>query len=522
MKQSKRIAINAVSSWAGIFANAVVLIFLTKFLLNRLGSERFGMFRYVITIQGSLLFLDLGLGGTLNRFVSRFLAIDNLQKLNAAISFATLLFLGLGVVAGLILSCLGFFLPNLVVGCSPELYRSGLLLMVCIGGTLAIRFWGYAPRGVLFGSQRYDVVNIILTSSAFLRAVVITVLFLVIRSSGLVTIGLCFLGCAALETILMWIFAKWEYPHMRLGLEMMDKATVKEVIGFSVWVLLMGVTTMLIVNMPVFFVGRLYGSVYVAFYSLSVLVISQIQQISGGFAFVLIPVAGKYGLSEDRSILKDIMVRGTKFCAMMCFPLGATVTILAQPLFEWFKEGFGWTWVLLAIMMPAMLVRTTQRVSFSVLMGAGSVKWLALGQIILVLVIGLLSWLFAVYFNMRLYGIALGSAIPVFLFSVIFGPVYACRQIGINWRGYLARAYGHILLCTLPSAALGLVFIRVIYPEGLFMICIEGLLCLGLFAVCAWRFTLTVTERDQVLALFRRSVVQSEVPNSTSEEEQVG
>ena len=521
MKQSKRIAINTASSWAGMFANAAVLIFLTKFLLNRLDSEQFGMLRYVITIQGSLLFLDLGLGATLNRYVSRFLAIDNQQKLNAAISFVALLFLGLGVVAGLILSCLGFFLPNLVVGCSPELYRSGLLLMVCIGGTLAIRFWGYVPRGVLFGSQRYDVVSIIFTGAALLRAAVITVLFLVIRSSGLITIGLCFLGCAIVETALMWIFAKWEYPQMRLGLEMIDKAIVKEVVGFSVWVLLLGVTTMLIANMPTFFAGKLYGSEAVTFLSLTILVLGQIQRISGGFAFALVPVAGKYGVLKDQNVLKDIMVRGTKFCAMMCFPIGVIAAIFGQPLFEWFKEGLGWTWTLLAIMMFPVLIQTSQRVPTSVLKGAGSVKGVALGQAVLVIAIGLLSFLFAVYFNMKLYGIALGTAIPILIFEATFKPAYACRQFGMKWTSYLARAYGRVLLCTLPSAAAGLFLVRMIYPEGLFMICIEGLLCLGLFAVCAWRFALTVKERDQVLALFRRSVIQNEVPNGASGEEQV-
>ncbi len=87
MQQSKRIAINTLSSWIGMFANAAVLIFLTKFLLNRLGPVKFGMLRYVLTIQGSLLFLDLGLGATLNRFVSQLLAANDVWQLNAKISF---------------------------------------------------------------------------------------------------------------------------------------------------------------------------------------------------------------------------------------------------------------------------------------------------------------------------------------------------------------------------------------------------------------------------------------------------
>ena len=170
MRQSKRIAINALSSWGGIFANAAVLIFLTKFLLNRLSSEEFGMLRYVITMQGSLIFLDLGLGVALNRFVSRFLATKEVRRLNATISLIFLLYLGLGTVAGLAMTGLGLLLPSLITGCTAELYASGFWLMVCMGAALAMRFWGYAPRGVLWGIQRYDIVTIILAVGAVLRA----------------------------------------------------------------------------------------------------------------------------------------------------------------------------------------------------------------------------------------------------------------------------------------------------------------------------------------------------------------
>jgi O-antigen/teichoic acid export membrane protein len=353
-----------------MFANAAVLVFLTKFLLNRLGPDRFGMFRYVVTIQGSLLFLDLGLGATLNRFVSRLLALKDMGRLNAAISFTSLLFFGLGIIAGLTMTSIGFILPSLVLGCTDELYARGLLLMACMGATLATRFWGYAPRGVLFGAQRYDVVNIVQSGTAILRAVTIVILFLMTESAGLVTIGLCFLACAVVDTSLMWMFARRQLPSLRLGLRTIERSVVKEVVGFSVWLTIMAITTMLIVNAPTFFAGRLYGPQEVALVSLSLLVLSQLQRISGGFAFSLIPVAGTRGALEDEAGLRQIVVRGTKYCAMMCFPVGVTAVIFGRPLFEWFEKGFGWTWVLLAIMMLPMLVRTTQRVTFSVLDGS--------------------------------------------------------------------------------------------------------------------------------------------------------
>ena len=104
MRQSKIIAINTVSNWLGMFANSAVLIFLAKFLLGKIGIDQFGMFQYVLTMQGSLMFLDLGLGATLNRFVSRLLAVEDVKRLNAAISFTLLLFFGLGITAAVVLT----------------------------------------------------------------------------------------------------------------------------------------------------------------------------------------------------------------------------------------------------------------------------------------------------------------------------------------------------------------------------------------------------------------------------------
>jgi len=505
MRQSQRIAINTFTSWVGIFANAAVLIFLAKFLLNKLGTDQFGMFQYVLTIQGSLIFLDLGLGATLNRLISRHLAVDDVNRLNAEISFTSLLFFGMGIIAAVVLAGIGFFLPQLVPGGTTTLYKAGFVLMVCMGANIGIMFWGFAPRGVLFGKQRYDMVNIIRTVSSMLRAASIVTLFLIMASAGLVTIGLCFLVCSLFETSSLWLLAKQQYPQMKLGLRFIDKNTVRDIFAFSSYVMILGITSMLIVSIPTFLAGRFYGPEAVAYISLSVLVLNQLERIAGGFAPVLIPVAGKYGALNDTTTLRMIMVRGTKFCALMCFPMGAIAVIFSEPLFEWFKPGFGWTWALLGIMMFPLLLRTTQRVSSSVLMGAGSVKWIAFGQIISVTAIVILSWLFAVHFDMKLYGIALGSAIPIFLLSVTFQPAYACRQTGLKWLSYMSQSYSRVVLGLLPAAVAAVVLARYFYPNSLFAIITEALICILVFAGPAWCFVLTANEREQILATFRRN-----------------
>lgn len=514
MQQSKRIALNTLSSWGVTAVNGVVLIFITKFLLDRLGIEQFGLLRYVLTVEASLLFLDLGLGATLNRFVSRALATHDGTQVNAVVTLSAGLFFVLGLLAGLILAVLRSYLPVLLEGATPELYATGRDLMICIGAMLTLRFWGYAPRGLLFGHQRHDLVNLIQCVSILLRAGLLVSLVMTYQDRGLQMVGVAFMAGALIETSCLWIVAKRVYPAMRIKIDVITSSMMKQFFGFSAYVLLMAITTILIVNAPTLIAGKLYGPQAVAFISLPLLVLNQIQNIAGGFAFTLIPVAGKLGELADRSALRELVVRGTKYCALIAFPIGAIATIFGEPLFEWFEEGFGWTWTLLAILVFPIMMRTTQRVTYSVLVGAGSLKWLAIGQIGVVVAIFGLSLGLAVKLDMGLHGIALGTAFPILIFAFFFQPMYACRQMGLRWFHYLAAAYPSVLLCTVLTGVAACLLRWFAYPNGLLMIIVEGAVCMVVFMGFAWRLALSANDRKRFAGLFRRGQTRKEGANS--------
>ncbi len=503
MQQSKRIALNTLSSWGTTAVNVLVLIFITRFLLDRLGTDQFGILRYVLTVEASLLFLDLGLGATLNRFVSRASATHDAAQVNAAVTLSAFLFLGLGLLAGFVLTILRFYLPELVVGASPELYSAGGDLMIFIGAMLTLRFWGYAPRGLLFGHQRHDLVNLIQCVSILLRAGLLVWGVMAFQDRGLQMVGVAFMGGALIETCGLWVMAKRVFPALRLRIGTVTSRLMRQFFGFSAYVLLMTITTILIMNAPTLIAGRLYGPQAVAFISLPLLVINQIQNIAGGFAFTLIPVAGRLGELADHSALRELVVRGTKYCALIAFPIGAIATLFGEPLFEWFEKGFGWTWTLLAILVFPIMLRTTQRVTYSALVGAGSLKWLAIGQIGVVAAIFGLSLGLAKGAGMELHGIALGTAIPILIFALFFQPLYACRQIGLRWRGYLVAVYPRVLLCTLLTCAVAWLLRAFVYPHGLVMIVAEGAACMLVFSGLAWWIALSADDRDGLLGLLR-------------------
>jgi len=502
MRQSKRIAINTLSGWLGQLVNAAVLIFFWKYLINALGVERFGVLRYVLAIQGSLTFLDLGISATLNRFTSRLVASGDVDRLNAAFSFGMLVYFAMGLVGAAVMAGMGMMLPSLVIGAKEATYASGMLLMFCMGGALAFRFWGYAARSLLFGLQRYDLVNFGQAGIMLARAGIVVLVLEVWEDAGLVSVGLCYLGTGVLETGLLWAFGKWQFPALRLRVRRFERDLVKDVLGFSAFVLIYSLMSILIENLPIFFAGRFFGAEAVAYIALPLLLLAQLSKLSGAFAKTLVPVAGKFGALGRMEVVRDMVVRGTKFCAILCIPVGVLGIVFGEPLMEWFKEGYGWTWVLLAILMAPYLLWIPQSPAFSVLLGTGSIRGIALGRAVVVVAIVALSWLFGVYFEMGLYGVALGTAAPTALFAATFRPVYTCRQFGLGTLGYLWRSYARVVLLTIPVAGLGGALVWLAYPESLVMILLEGGVCMAVFGAVAWVWVLGPDERRQVRGLF--------------------
>ena len=493
----KKIAINTITSWINMFSNAFVLIFLAKYLLHILSEKEFGMFQYVISLQSTLLFLDMGLGSTVNRFVSHLTTTEDYLKLNKIVSFVNVIFVVMGVIAVIIMTILGSFLPYLVIGGDANLYNSGFKLIVLIGITMFLRFLGYAPCNVLYGIQRYDIVNMTLTMSSIVRASLI-VISLNFINDRLLCIGICFIICAILETGVFWIMAYNKYQQFKWDFWGVDKEIVKEVLGFSIFVLIVAFTTMLINNSPTILAGKFLGAKAVTYVSIPILVLGQVQRISGGFAFPLVPVVGSLYAKDNTEDISVLWKKCTQYCAFMCFPIGGISIIFGQEMFEWFREGLGWTWVLLGIMMYPLLFRTTQRVSYAVMMGLGFIKPLAIAQICILTLILILTTVLCLLFDFGIYGIVLGNSIPLLLLGVVIQPLIVCKKLDKKYFNYMCYAYGKIILLSFLMLFVGFICKLYIPMSSLIYIAIFAFIFTVTFYGIVYRFMLAIDDRNKV------------------------
>ena len=107
---SKQVVCGATLSYILIVLNAVYGMVITPFILSRLGQEEYGVYKTIAALSSALMVLDLGLGGTVTRYIAKYRAE---KKYGEIPNFLALMLMETGVivviVAG-ICACLYFFI----------------------------------------------------------------------------------------------------------------------------------------------------------------------------------------------------------------------------------------------------------------------------------------------------------------------------------------------------------------------------------------------------------------------------
>src|ERR1700692_5074976 len=97
--EKKQILKNVGSSWSALAVNVIVGIFLSPFILHRLGDTGFGIGVLLFSITGYYGLFDLGIRSSIIRHVSKYPAPDDREKLTGFVNTAIFSYSCIGIVS---------------------------------------------------------------------------------------------------------------------------------------------------------------------------------------------------------------------------------------------------------------------------------------------------------------------------------------------------------------------------------------------------------------------------------------
>jgi O-antigen/teichoic acid export membrane protein len=95
----KQILKNVGSSWSALATNVLVGIFLSPFILHRLGDAAYGIWVLIFSVTGYYGLFDLGIRSSIIRYVSKYTATGDKEKLAQFVNTALFSYTGIGLLS---------------------------------------------------------------------------------------------------------------------------------------------------------------------------------------------------------------------------------------------------------------------------------------------------------------------------------------------------------------------------------------------------------------------------------------
>jgi len=285
----RSLARNVLSNWVAMGLSVVATFVTTPLVVAALEKERYGVWSF---LNGLLVYSDLlylGLGAAVIRNVAAFRSRGNQQGLNRVSSVVLSIYGVLGLLCLATLSGLSAFLPRLFADpLSADAQVSARQACILLGGQLLFSFVGSGFSGILYGRDRFDLVNgIRLVSIAGRTAAIVALLGR--GPDPLLTLAAIAAATTAFEMTAAAALAFRVDPALVVRPVMPQRAELAALYSFGVQSFALLFATTLISYTDTTVIGVMLGAASVAIYTLPLQLVEYVRVAASGASGVLLP-----------------------------------------------------------------------------------------------------------------------------------------------------------------------------------------------------------------------------------------
>jgi len=476
---------NVGSSWFALGVNVVVGIFLSPYILHRLGDEAFGLWILIFSATGYYGLFDLGIRSSIVRYIAKYSATEEYDELNRLVNTAMFSYSGIGVVAMCITLIAAYYVDS-IFRIPADFVVTARWLLLMVGTSVSLGFPLGVFSGILEGLQRFYLLNFTSISSTLIRALLIVVALR--HGRGLLTVALV---TVSLPLLNQFVNAAAVFRHLplRLGIQYVNRSSLRRIASYSGTTFLIIVAGRLRFKSDALVIGTFVSAAAVTYFTIGARLVDYSSEVVSSLAQLFVPMSSQSQAKGDMDGLRKILVVGNRACAFIIFPITAILTILGKSVIEaWVGPKYVATsYPVMLVLLYPMTLMLAQSASGRTLWGMAKHRtwaWVVLAE-------GAANLILSVIL-VRPYGImgdAIGTAIPLTCSMILFLPHHLCRLLGIKLKTYLYRAFVFPLALCVPLVAVLLLMRRWFVPHRLGPLLIQLVIAGLVYASgLAWAF----------------------------------
>ena len=441
MSDARRLATGSLAQQAAAVTGLIAMLAIVTVLARRLSLAELGVYGLLNALAGYLLIVQNAAAGSAVRAMS--VARDEREG-SAAFSTAGLLYVGAGLVAGLLLAALGIGLAA-ALDLSDELARQARLGAVAVG---VVTFAGWPStvyRDALRAHGRFVLAaRVEIGASAAYAALVLGLAFggaplWTVFGAGAAIPLLAGTGCAlaAAVTGLPW----------RLRPSLADGATARGLLGIAGYISLTEAASAAVYVISRLILGLFKSAATVGLYEGPVRAHNLIRALNAAVTVIVLPAASGYHAAGDERRLQELLLRGSRYMLALIVPIAVVGMALAGPILAaWLEPKFREAAPAMTILLSHWLLNGMSGVAAAMLIAVGRARDLARWAGLVAGASVLLALALVPPFGLE--GVALATTAPyVALFPYLLWMTL--RAIPLPARELASRAF-------LPAWTLGL------------------------------------------------------------------
>lgn len=362
-----QLKIGAILSYVNILAGLIVGLGYTPIMIRLLGQSEFGLYSLIGSLVAYLSVLDMGLGNTIVRYVSRNRAVGDKRSESELNGLFLAIYSVIGLITLIVGSILYFNVDNMFgATLSADQIERAKIMMILLIFNIAISFPLSVFASLMQAYERFIFLRIFNIISVLLKPIIALPFLFMGYGAVTLVVTATIVNIACLLTNVYYCF---KYLDIHFSRGYFEKAFLYEISGYAFFIFLNAIMDKIYWGTGQFILGMVSGTIQVAIYAIAMQFMNMYMQFSNAINGVLLPkVTMMVANGATKIELTNLMIKiGRLQYIIIGYILVMFFLVGKEFIYLWAGENYLSAYPMILILMIGLLIALVQNAGIAIL-----------------------------------------------------------------------------------------------------------------------------------------------------------
>lgn len=319
---------NSFANFLGGALPALVTIVTLPIIVSGLGEDAYGIFALIVAIVGYFAIIDINITAGSVKYLAEYHAKADKEKINQVVSLGTAIYVGIGLIGGIVIVAAAPWLVGHVFKVPPALHDMATHAMRIGGVGFLLSQLQLYLQSIPQSLGRYDISARF--EASFGMLIPILTVIVVVLGGDLVAVVLLRVAASVLNVGLLWRRIRQLLPDYRW---LAPRAEItRTVLSFSGFAYLKRIASVTYTQADKLIIGALAGVQWLTFYVVAFTLVSRVFNMTFRISAVMFPTSSTLAARDEIDRLRRLYLVAVRYTVFLNGAIMILLVVLAHSL----------------------------------------------------------------------------------------------------------------------------------------------------------------------------------------------